>query len=203
MNAEKLKQWFQDGKDAFSAVIAPETLDKEQRTVNVVWFTSIDVARYDYWKDETYLRRFDPKGVDLSLLNSGAPVLDNHWLSSASDQKGRVEKAWVEGKNYLATLRFSRRPEVDGLWQDIEDTIVTKFSMGVEILDSIDLARKEGEPLVKLATKWRPFEISIAPLPADFGTTTLSRAAREEEGACGGLLTGQLRNREIEIARLR
>ena len=69
------------------------------------------------------------------MLNNGAPVLDNHEMFGAADQKGVVERAWAEGKNYLATLRFSRRPEVDGLWQDIQDKIIQKFSMGTEILD--------------------------------------------------------------------
>lgn len=169
-----LKQFLESGRDALAAQITPESINNDQRTVDVIWFTGIDVSRYDWRNDEVYLRRFDPKGVDLSLLNNGAPVADNHCIYSAEDQKGCVEKAWVDGKNYLGTLRFSKRAEVDGLWQDIKDKIVTKFSMGVDILESMDLARKDGQPLVKMATKWRPFEISVAPLPADFGTTTLA-----------------------------
>jgi hypothetical protein len=177
-NTDKLRQYFESGRDALAAQITPETMDDAARTVDVVWFTGIDVARYDWRNDEEYLRRFDPKGVDLSLLNNGAPVADNHWIMCAADQMGRVDKAWVDGTNYMGTLRFSKRTDVDGLWQDIKDKIVTKFSMGVEILDSTDLARKQGDPLVKLATKWRPFEISVAPLPADFNTTTLARQAK-------------------------
>lgn len=198
MNPDKLRQYFESGRDALAAAIAPETLNAEERTVDVVWFTGIDVVRYDWWKDETYMRRFDPKGADLSLLNSGAPVADNHWIHSAKDQLGRVMKAWADGKNYLGTLKFSKRPELDGLWRDIQDKIVTKFSMGVEILDSKDLERKEGQPLVKLATAWRPYEISIAPIPADFGTTTLSRVSQRPELNAAAAAA---RSREIEILR--
>jgi hypothetical protein len=81
-------------------------------------------------------------------------------------------KPFVKGL-YKAALRFSRRPELNGLWQDIEKKIVQKFSMGVEILAGHEI-KADGQTTVRLADKWRPFEISIAPLPADFGTTTLS-----------------------------
>src|SRR4051812_35993171 len=92
-----------------AASIPPETLNADSRTVDCIWFTGIDVARFDWFTDEQYIRRFDPKGADLSLLNNGAPVLDNHSMyDGSSSQKGVVEKAWIDGKNYKATLRFSK-----------------------------------------------------------------------------------------------
>jgi hypothetical protein len=149
------------------------SINPETRTVDCIFFTGIDVPRVDWWTGEKYTLRFDPKGADFSLLNNGAPVLDNHssWNGSA-DQKGVVEKAWQDGKNSKATLRFSKRPEVDGLWQDIQDKICQKFSMGVTVLREEKIQENNTE--VRLAKKWRPFELSVAPIPADFGTTTLA-----------------------------
>jgi hypothetical protein len=149
------------------------SINSENRTVDCIFFTGIDIPRVDWWTGEKYTLRFDPKGADFSLLNNGAPVLDNHssWNGSA-DQKGVVEKAWQDGKNSKASLRFSKRSEVDGLWQDVEDKIVTKFSMGVTILREEKIQENNTE--VRLVKKWRPFELSVAPIPADFGTTTLS-----------------------------
>lgn len=165
------------GKEFLAADVPPETLDAERRTVDIVFFTGADVFRYDYWNDEVYIRRFSAKGADFSYLNNGAPVFDNHWSwDGSASQKGRVEKAWQD-KVYKATLRFSKRPDVDGIWTDIQDKIITKFSMGVEVLEEKKYTEEaaNGDPIrVREATKWRPFEISIAPLPADFGTTTLS-----------------------------
>jgi hypothetical protein len=161
-----------DGREYFAAAVTPATIDTQQRTVDVIWFTGIDVPRMSW--DGPYTRRFDPAGCDLSVLNSGAPVLDNHnTYDGAEGQKGVVMRAWVDGGLYKATLRFSRRQECNGLWQDIEDKIVQKFSMGVEILAEHEI-KQENQPVVRMADKWRPFEISVAPLPADFGTTTLS-----------------------------
>jgi hypothetical protein len=149
------------------------SIDPENRTVDCIFFTGIDVPRTDWWTGQKYVLRFDPKGGDFSLLNNGAPILDNHssW-NGAADQKGVVEKAWQDGKNSKATIRFSKRPEVDGLWQDIQDKIVTKFSMGVTSLREEKIQENNME--VRLVKKWRPFELSVAPVPADFGTTTLA-----------------------------
>lgn len=197
---EQLKQWYDSGKETLAADAAPESINEEQRTVDAVFFTGIEVPRYDWRRDEPYTLRFDPKGADLSLLQNGAPVCDSHMSWSLQRQLGRVEKAWAEGKKYLATLRFSKRPEVDGIWQDVKDKIVTKLSMGVEILEIEEMARKEGAPLIKLATKWRPFELSLVPVPADFGTAIL-RAETSRPAPAGAVLGARLR--EVEVLRLR
>jgi phage major head subunit gpT-like protein len=149
------------------------SINSEKRTVDIIFFTGADIPRMDFWTGEKYVLRFDPSGADLSLLNNGAPVLDNHnlWDGSVS-QKGVVEKAWRDKKDFKATLRFSKRGSVNDLWSDIEDRIVTKFSMGVEILKV--KKTEENDLKMRIAEEWRPFELSVAPIPADFGTTTLA-----------------------------
>lgn len=186
MNKEELKKWRESGRDFLAADMipmppadegGPATADDERRTVDVCWYTGIDVPRIDWWTGDQYMLRLPPDGADLSVLNSGAPVLDHHMTydGASESQKGKVEKAWVaDSGNYLATLRFSRRPECDGLWTDIRDGIVTKFSMGVELLETVEQRDAAGKLIMKTATKWRPFEISTEPIPADFGTATLS-----------------------------
>lgn len=156
------------------------SVDKDNRTVDIVFFSGIDVPRTDWWTGEKYVLRFDPKGADFSLLNNGAPIFDNHssWSGSQA-QKGKSEKAWMDGGKWpaYATLRFSKRKSVDEIWQDIEDRIITKFSMGVSILAEEKFQENNTE--VRLAKKWQPFEISIAPIPADFNTRTLSALSPE------------------------
>lgn len=207
--ADFLRQWEAAGRQALSAQVTPQTINDEQRTVDVIWYTGIDVDRYSWTERRAYKMRLDSAGADLSLLNAGAPVCDNHWMAGVDDQKGRVDRAWVDGGLYKATLRFKRsteqtgrRPELDGLWQDIKDKIVSKFSMGVEILAATDERDKAGNLVMKTATKWRPFEISIAPIPADFGTTTLSSHSGSAS-ATGWQLAAYHREREIEVFRLK
>lgn len=210
---EFLKQWHELKREELTAQIAPESANDEQRTVDVIFFTGADVDRYS-WIEGAYILKFDPAGADFSLLNNGAPICDNHWMSSVEDQKGRVDKAWMDSPGkppYKATLRFKRsteltgkRPDCDGLWQDVKDGIVSKFSMGVEILESIDQRDKNGQLEVRTATSWRPFEISLAPIPADYGTTTLNAQPQPKgiEHEPIGLAAAQ-RARDIAILRLK
>jgi hypothetical protein len=100
-----------------------------------------------------------------------------------------------------STEQTGRRPALDGLWQDIKDRIVSKFSMGVEILEASDQRNTAGALVLRLATKWRPFEISLAPIPADFGTTTL--ASQVGGSTADWHVASAQRDREIEILRLR
>ncbi len=207
--ADFLRQWEEAGRQQLAATVSPASINDELRTVDVVFFTGVDVDRYSWIEGGAYKLRLDHAGADLSLLNNGAPVCDNHWMTGVEDQKGRVERAWVDGTLYKATLRFKRsteqtgpRPELDGLWQDIKDKIVQKFSMGVEILASTEQRDRTGKLVLKTATKWRPFEISIAPIPADFGTTTLS-AERGSPTPNRAQMDSTFRDREVEILRLR
>ena len=45
---ERLKQWQESGHEALAAQVTPETLNTDTRTVDCVWFTSIDVPRIDW-----------------------------------------------------------------------------------------------------------------------------------------------------------
>jgi hypothetical protein len=184
----------------FAATTAPKTVNDAERTVDVIWYTGVDVPRQS--GSGSYIRRFDPGGVDLSVLNNGAPVFDDHNTYDGTEaQKGVVQRAWVDraSGNYLATLRFSKRPAVDGLWRDVKDGIVRKFSMGVEIVAEHNESGK-GTP-VRIADKWRPFEISCAPLPADFGTDTLTGGRAKPR--LQWRIELQQRIREMDILRLR
>ena len=158
----------------------PESVKDEDRTVDCIWYTGADIAR-NSWIDGPYTLRFDPKGADLSLLNNNAPVLNDHSVWGCESVMGKVEKAWEDGGKYYASLRMSRRPECDGLWTDIRDGILTKFSMGVELLETTEERDKAGKLTIKTATRWRPFELSLTPVPADFSTTTLAAEAPPTE----------------------
>jgi hypothetical protein len=211
MDSEFLKQWRASGRQELLAKVAPSTINDEQRTVDVIWFSGADVDR-NSWSEGPYILRFDPKGADLSLLNNGAPVCDCHTMYEVEDQLGRVDRAWIDGSDYKATLRFKRsteltgpRPELDGLWQDIKDGIVSKFSMGTEILEFIDQRDKNGQLEVRTAKLWRPYEISIAPIPADYDTCTLSGQNRPAPGQAlqSAVIDAAHRARQISILRLR
>jgi hypothetical protein len=195
LNDTELRQRMRDREYLSGTKIT--SIDLENRKVDIIFFTGVDIPRMDYWTGDKYILRFEPKGADFSLLNNGAPVLDNHSLWDGSlSQKGKVERAWQDGKNSKATLRFSKRPSVDELWTDIKDRIVTKFSMGVQILEEEKIAANGDKLEIRVAKKWQPYELSIAPVPADFDTTTLSAEQ-------GGISGANVFNFEIEREMLR
>src|SRR5688572_1917255 len=93
-----------------AATFTPSTFDKDKRTVQVVFSTGTEVSRYDF--DGPYIERLslEPSAVDLSEL-IGGPVLNAHNRFDLKDILGVVDAASVNGREGLATLRFSDRHE--------------------------------------------------------------------------------------------
>lgn len=94
MSNRELNRDLLRGKEFLEFQNTPETLDGEKRTVDVIWFTGIEVPRFDFWTGETYIRRFDSAGADLSFLNGGAPVLANHSAWGDGRRGGYERRRW-------------------------------------------------------------------------------------------------------------
>jgi len=148
------------------ASFKPQSVNAEERTVEVIWSTGAAVKRRDF--DGAYIERLslDPKSVDLSRL-IGASVLDAHRQSAVRDVLGTVRDASVDGKLGTATLQFSARPEVEPIWQDVTAGILRHISVGYSVEDWAD-SSEEGSR-VRTAVRWTPHEISLVPSPADPG----------------------------------
>ncbi len=150
------------------ASFAPQSVNAEARTVDVIWSTGAPVKRRDV--DGSYTERLslDPKAVDLSRL-IGASVLDAHRQTAVRDVLGTVRDATVTGKEGTATIQFSARPEVEPIWQDVTAGILRHISVGYSVEEWADST--ENNTRVRTATRWTPHEISLVPSPADPGAT--------------------------------
>lgn len=150
-----------------AAEFKPATTDSKQRTVEMVWTTGARVTRNSFW-DGPYIEELavSAQAVDLARLNSGAPVLNSHNQNSLSDVLGVVERAWISGNEGRATVRFSSRPEVDAIWQDVQAGIIRNVSVGYRV-DSMEKVGQEGELPVMRVTRWEPFELSVVAVGAD------------------------------------
>jgi hypothetical protein len=169
-----------------------------------MFFSGADVARRDW--DGPYTMRLDPSGVMLKRLNNGGAVLDCHSDWAMADQLGVVDKAWKADGQYFATLRFSKRKEVDGVWQDIADGIIQNLSMGFFIHEQQTISKEGAKQRVVLVTKWEPYEISLVPVPADANVAMLSAEQPEAESSNvikPYVFRAAARDREIELLRLR
>jgi phage head maturation protease len=148
------------------ADLAPASADRDARTVEVVWSTGAPVRRRDMAGQ--YIERLSlaPEAVDLTRLQ-GASVLDAHRQSAVRDVLGSVQSASVDGQRGTALIRFSARPEVEPLWQDVLSGILRHISVGYSVEDWSETT--ENGARVLTAVRWTPHEISLVPTPADPG----------------------------------
>jgi hypothetical protein len=158
------------------AFASTNQVDPEKRTVEVVFATETPVRRrrYEGWEriiDFDEILTVSKAAIDFTRLNAGAPVLDSHARFSTSSQRGVVEKAWIDGAEARALLRFPAAgldPEADRLFGLIADGIVRNVSAGYT-LQKIKIVEpeKRGDVQKVIAQRWTPTEISFVTVPAD------------------------------------
>jgi hypothetical protein len=153
--------------------LLPASLAAETRTVEVVWSTGAEVRRTDPWTGKPYHERLslEPGHVDLSRLESGAPLLDSHAAYSLAGIIGVVERAWIEngasGPEGRAVIRFSSRAEVEPVWEDVRTGIIRHVSVGYRVRSF--RIEEDADPPVWRAVDWQPVELSLVAVPADPG----------------------------------
>jgi phage head maturation protease len=148
------------------ADLAPASADRDARTVEVIWSTGAPVRRRDIAGQYVERLSLAPEAVDLSRLQ-GASVLDAHRQSAVRDVLGSVQSDAVDGQIGTALIRFSARPEVEPLWQDVLSGILRHVSVGYSVEEWAETT--EDGARVLTAARWTPHEISLVPTPADPG----------------------------------
>lgn len=151
------------------AQFEPSTFSEESRTVDVTFATDTPVRRYDWLNDRYFdeVLTFGPGQMRTERLEAGAPLLDNHssW-GGVRNTLGVVESFSIDGNKARATVRFSKRDEVDGILQDVKDGILRNISVGYRV-HKYDKEMRDGEVPVYRAVDWEPYEISLVSIPAD------------------------------------
>lgn len=158
------------------APILPATVNTEARSVDVVFTTGAAVRRRRWTGWDTSvpfdeILEVSDRAVDLTRLNAGAPALDSHSVWSSHSQVGVVERAWIEGKEGRATIRFPREgldQAADRMFGLISDGIIRNVSVGysIERVKVVEPAAK-GEVEQRIVERWTPLEVSFVTVPAD------------------------------------
>ena len=158
------------------APILPATVNNEARSVDVVFTTGAAVRRRRWTGWDTSvpfdeILEVSDRAVDLTRLNAGAPALDSHSVWSSHSQVGVVERAWIEGKEGKATIRFPREgldQAADRMFGLISDGIIRNVSVGysIERVKVVEPAAK-GEVEQRIVERWTPLEVSFVTVPAD------------------------------------
>lgn len=167
------------------AAFDPQTLNIEDRTVEVVFATETPVRTWKWSVGEfDEILSMDPANIRKERLDAGIPVLDNHnrW-AGVSGQLGIVENATFSNGEARATLRFSKRAEVEPVFQDVKDGILRGISVGYRVHKYMDMNpfRKEDEVPQYRAIDWEPMEVSFAPVQADPKSTVRAENAEAED----------------------
>lgn len=141
----------------------PATFNAEAHTIEAVVATDAQVSRRD--AGGTYLEILEPGGADLDALRD-APVLDSHRQDGLNRVLGAVVAARLEGRTIIATLQFSRRPDVAHVVDDVKSGVLKHFSVGYEVGEWKD-GKDAGGKRTRTATRWTPREVSLVGVPAD------------------------------------
>jgi len=187
---DELLRAISDGGPVWRAAESkPNLIDESSLRAELVWTSGAAVRRsgvFGDWNESLDLR---DGSVRMDRLQSGTvPLLKNHDASSIDNVIGVVERAWIKGGEGRAVVRFSDRPEVAGIFQDVKNGILRSISVGYRV-HSFQEVTKEGEEVRSfMATDWEPLELSVVPIPADQAAgfradeiTELTNA-QEEEG---------------------
>lgn len=143
-------------------------IDPEARIIRASFSSEEPVLRQSFFADPwVEILGHGNDEVDLSRMLASAPVLYNHSRYDSSKRIGVVERAWLEGGRGHAQIRISKRPEVDGLWQDIQDGVLRNVSVGYRIHERKLQQEEKGAPDIYRVIRWEPMEISMVDIPAD------------------------------------
>ncbi len=164
------------------ASLAADTIDRDARTVDLIFYSGSPVYRVS-WDDGPYELEFEvsKKAANFARLNNGASLIDSHnTYGGVGSILGVVEKAWIDEGQARARVRFSKRADVEPIWQDVLDGVIRSVSMGTYVLAMEEVTEKSAAMKRFRATEWEPYEISLVSVPADAGAKVLQSADAEQ-----------------------
>lgn len=161
------------------AMFRPETVDRENRTVEIVFTTGQSGERYDYWDDTAYLEVLEvsDKAVRTERLDKGLSIIDSHnRYAGISGVLGVTEEWRIESGKLIGTARFSKNQQA--VFDDVDDGILRHVSLGYRVHEWNIVKAKAGAIETRTAVSWEPLELSI--VPVSFETENGMRTAEAE-----------------------
>ena len=148
-----------------------EAIDAEKRTCELAFASETPVERY-FGKE---ILQCDEKSCDMGRLRDGAPLLWNHRPEKVL---GVIEQVSIGiDRKARAQVRFSKNPEAMQYFQDVQDGIIRKVSVGYRV-KSMVLDEKDEAGETYRVDSWEPYEVSLVSLPAD-NSVGVGRSATE------------------------
>lgn len=173
------------------AAVVPSSLNREERTVEVMWSTGARVRR-GFWEPFDEELSMDPKHIRMERLKSGkAPVLDSHdqWQGTEG-VRGVVVNARIESGQGFSKLRFAKAehdPAAERMFGKIADGIITGVSVGYRVHKMILVEagdRTAGVVPVYRAVDWEPYELSPCGVGAELAAGFRSGPSPTDTNRC-------------------
>lgn len=163
------------------AAVLPGSVDIDARTVELTWTTGAKGRRWS-WDVGSYMEELEVSedAVRLDRLNNGAPFLNAHNSYELDDVIGVVEKAWIDGAEGRALVRFSKRDDVEKIFSDVQDGILRNISVGYAV-HRYEVTESDDDKLPTYrAVDWEPMELSLVPIGFDDGGKFRSAKTADE-----------------------
>ncbi|MCH9694778.1 MAG: HK97 family phage prohead protease [Gammaproteobacteria bacterium] len=131
-------------------------------------FSSEEPYRREHFFSEPWIEVLGHKSgeVDLGRLRNGATVHYNH-SRRREDRIGAVLDAQIVAGKGRATIQLSNRSDIDDIWNDVRDGLLTNVSIGYKIHERVLTKSNDDGPDEYRVTSWEPVEISLVDIPAD------------------------------------
>jgi hypothetical protein len=163
----------------------PESLNAEEKSVEVVASTEKPIRLYDWYSDEEYDEVVLMSGANIPK-NGQVPLCDSHDRESVNSVLGSFRDIRAEGDELVGKVYFSNTPEGASAFQKLSEGHLTDFSIGFQVKNRIkiheggekEVAGKKYKGPASIIDKWELFELSICPVGAD-----PFAKARNSEGA--------------------
>lgn len=154
-------------------------------TVEVVVSTGAPWPRYDWASGQRFMETLDisKAAVRLARLNDGGPVLLDH-RNAVENQVGVVQRAWIDGKELRAELRFASDEKARGIAQKVRDGILRNVSCTYLTHKVRVVEATAGQMPEWRAVDWEPLEVSFVAVPVDSAAGVRSADAGKRETEC-------------------
>ena len=153
-----------------------KSVNVEERTVEMVFTTETPVMRGGFFMEPfNEVLGMKEGEINFERFETGrAPLLDSHDNSTVRNQFGRIIESGAKGKKLVGKVKFSKRPDVEPIFQDVKEGMISNVSIGYRVHEFKDVSKEGDEVKTLRAVNWTPFEASLVSVGADFKATTKS-----------------------------
>lgn len=153
-------------------------------TAKLVFAAGAEVPRFDWYRERRYVEVLvvEDGAIRLERLKRGASLLNSHNGWDLSSVLGVVENPVITQGIGECDATFSRRDDVAGYVQDVEDGVIRNVSVGYvrHRIEMVAPAQEDGVWTYRVVD-WEPMEVSLVPIPADMDAQVVRGASAEAD----------------------